>query len=70
MRPRAFSERTAPSRTSDPGGNRTHDLAVKSRVLYQLSYRVWVRARARPSLNLAGPTYRWNRVSGAHRWHW
>jgi hypothetical protein len=25
----------------DPGGTRTHDLAVKSRVLYQLSYRVW-----------------------------
>jgi hypothetical protein len=25
---------------SDPGGSRTHDLAVKSRLLYQLSYRV------------------------------
>jgi Na+:H+ antiporter, NhaA family len=33
MRIRTFSR-------SDPGGNRTHDLAVKSRLLYQLSYRV------------------------------
>lgn len=35
------SRRTAESSNNDPGGTRTHDLAVKSRVLYQLSYRVW-----------------------------
>ena len=31
---------TACGTTSDPGGTRTHDLRIKSPLLYQLSYRV------------------------------
>ena len=30
--------------SNDPGGERSHDLRIKSPLLYQLSYRVW-RAR-------------------------
>ena len=53
-----------PVPANDPGGTRTHDLAVKSRVLYQLSYRVGLTGtRRHPKLNLAATAMRRNRTT-------
>ena len=53
-----------PVPANDPGGTRTHDLAVKSRVLYQLSYRVGLTGtRRHPKRNLAATAMRRNRIA-------
>ncbi len=53
-----------PVPANDPGGTRTHDLAVKSRVLYQLSYRVGLTGtRRHPKRNLAATARRRNRAA-------
>ena len=41
-------ERATHGPASDPGGDRTHDLLIKSQLLYRLSYRVTLKIGSHP----------------------